>query len=150
MSNNFVPDDYVPVHERVDQFRDDDGGGKISTEMIASGDNFIGFKANVTLEDERASGHGFETKQANQDTVGDKWREKAETVAIGRALAFLGYEAESGIASREEVESVQSQGKQKSQSKSKKSHDKNQNEDTPPADVEAIKDFPPQIGRAHV
>jgi len=133
MSNNYLPDDYVPVHERVNKFREEDGG-KISTEMIARGDNFIGFKAKVELDNEHAMGHGFETKQASQDTVGDKWREKAETVAVGRALAFLGYEAESGIASREEVKSAQN-----SKPKNKQKPPPEQNDDTPPADIDAIK-----------
>lgn len=90
--------DYLEVKWRVFWFRDDHPDGLIETELVEHGDNFAIFKATVTKPyqlDEHgtiirrggtATGHGSETYGDFRDYL-----EKAETKAIGRALAMLGY-----------------------------------------------------------
>lgn len=78
---------YIEVKWRIVWFRDEYEHGGIVTEMIKLTDNEAIFKATVTDGlGGIATGHGSET----QGDFGD-FLEKAETKAIGRALASLGY-----------------------------------------------------------
>lgn len=124
MSKDFLPDDYVEVHDRVKEFRKDHKDGQIITEIVDKTKKIWVFKVSVyrKQEEDRPTATGYGHASAEADSfVGDKWREKAETVAVGRALAFLGYKIEGGIASKEEVESVKKNNSpSKSQKKSKK------------------------------
>jgi hypothetical protein len=109
MSQYFDKDNYVGVHERIAKFREEHKQGMITTfrEKTADGEYF---KAVVFRNYEEAklfpslaaaSGHADVTEN------GKKASEKAETVAIGRALAILGYEVKKGLASAEEIEQFQ-------------------------------------------
>lgn len=102
---------YKGVHERIAEFRTQYPNGYISTfrvDVIGG----VSFKA-VVCKDANdaanymlygvapATGHSFlygETRAAVE-----KVEEFAETVAIGRALAILGYGVEKGIATSEEM-----------------------------------------------
>ena len=84
--------DYLDVKWRVVWFRESHPNGTIETELLtAPGVSPAVVKATVSFFDEGgtevvATGHG----QCGQDDWSD-WLEKAETRAIGRALALLGY-----------------------------------------------------------
>jgi hypothetical protein len=88
--------DYLPVAWRIYWLRDKHPDAQLSTEMIEHSETHAIFKATVSIPDERdtdltdfgaaATGYGSETR----DDFGD-FLEKAETKAIGRALAALGY-----------------------------------------------------------
>jgi len=109
MSNDFLPDDYTSVHERIKEFREDYPKGQILTKIVEWDDGLGVFRAEVLDEDDHVLGHGTGHATREADSfVGEKFYEKGETVAVGRALAFAGYGIEHGIASQEEVESVQS------------------------------------------
>jgi hypothetical protein len=84
--------EYLDVKERLRWFRHDHPDGQIDTEHISLTDKIAVFRATVSYSrpdaDGRAlaSGHGSETPGDFPDYI-----EKAETKAIGRALAALGY-----------------------------------------------------------
>jgi len=82
--------DYLQVAWRLVWFRDPDDGipGGIETELLEHGEDWAVFKATITAMDGRviSTGHGSESKKDFADYL-----EKAETKAVGRALAMLGY-----------------------------------------------------------
>jgi len=121
MSNDYLPEDYTPVHERVEEFREDYPKGKILTDIYKWEQGLGVFRARIEDEEgntlSQATGHA--TEEADS-FVGSKYYEKGETVAVGRALAFAGYGIQEGLASKEEVESVRNQ-KKKGQKKNSKS-----------------------------
>lgn len=79
---------YLPVQERIIWFREENPKGRIMTEMLTHTDSSASAKA--TIFDcgglALATGHKQENKQGFADFF-----EKAETGAIGRALAYCGY-----------------------------------------------------------
>lgn len=78
---------YLPVAYRIAWFRADHPKGHIDTELVERGQGFAVFKATINSETEPLStSHGSETKEDWKDYL-----EKAETKAIGRALAAAGY-----------------------------------------------------------
>lgn len=95
--------DYAQVKDRLQEFRSDNPRGLIETTPTIQPDGQILFKARV-LKDKsdqtsaEASGHAL---GANK---GIKAFEKLETIAVGRALALLGYGSDGAIASSEEME----------------------------------------------
>jgi len=107
MSKDFLPDDYTEVHERVEEFRNDYPKGQIATTIVKWEDGLAVFRAKICDEDGNllAQGSGHATREHDK-FVGEKFYEKGETVAVGRALAFAGYGIEKGIASQEEVQGV--------------------------------------------
>lgn len=94
---------YAKVAARLQEFRKDNVRGSIKTDPQFLDDGDVHFtayiikdKADPTSAD--ATGHSYGKK----DKV--KGFEKLETIAIGRALAVLGYAASGEIASSEEME----------------------------------------------
>lgn len=95
--------DYAKVAERVKLFREDTVRGSIETQPTHNPDGSVTMKATIIadLSDEhskRATGHSFGKVST------DKAFEKLETIAVGRALANMGYLASGEIASAEEME----------------------------------------------
>lgn len=94
---------YAKVNERMLEFRRDNPRGLIETTPTFQADGSILFRARI-LKDKNdpssaeAIGHSL---GSNKDKKGF---EKLETIAVGRALAFLGYGATGEIASSEEME----------------------------------------------
>jgi len=90
-SGNGPPADYLAVKWRVMWFRDVYPEGTIDTEHITLNDNQAVFRARVCQVSDgmvrgTATGYGSETAGDFRDYI-----EKAETKAVGRALATLGY-----------------------------------------------------------
>lgn len=79
---------YLPVAERILWFREEKPNWTIRTTMIFSDESYSQAKAEILDETGRliASGHKSETAKGFPDHL-----EKAETGAIGRALALCGY-----------------------------------------------------------
>jgi len=100
--------DYARVPDRIKLFREDCPNGKIITvnELDAAGQRaFYAYvwrdkKDYVSNDLNSADSKG----SALGDTKGQKDFEKLETIAIGRALAILGYLASGEVASFEEIE----------------------------------------------
>ena len=120
--------EYAKVADRLKLFWEQNPNGKIATVRENLKDNKIRFvariwrnkeevielaKAGVSLEiiNETASSTG----SADAIKKGDKENEKLETVAVGRALANLGYLASGEVASREEMEAFEEYKAEKSE-----------------------------------
>lgn len=93
---------YAQVKERIQAFRADTVRGSISTDTDLR-DGVVIIKATVIsdLSDEsskRATGQSF------GKVGGQKEFEKLETIAVGRALAFMGYGTDGAVASADEME----------------------------------------------
>src|SRR5690606_8963192 len=79
--------DYLEVKWRLVWFRDVNPGGVIETELVSHEGDTASFRARVsTPEGASATGWGSENAADFRDYL-----EKAETKALGRALAALGY-----------------------------------------------------------
>ena len=95
--------EYAQVKDRIKEFRNDCPRGLIETSATIQPDGQIMFKAKIVKDksDEfsaEATGHAL---GANK---GLKAFEKLETIAVGRALALLGYASDGEIASGDEME----------------------------------------------
>ncbi len=95
--------DYAQVKERVKEFRKDCPNGLIETKPKIQADGSILFKATV-IRDKSDPASAEATGHAIGNSKADKAFEKLETIAVGRALAFLGFGADGEIASAEEME----------------------------------------------
>lgn len=84
--------DYLQVAWRLVWFRDAENGcgtdWGIETEMLEHGEDWAVFRCRITNADGKviSTGHGSESKKDFGDYL-----EKAETKAVGRALAMLGF-----------------------------------------------------------
>jgi len=94
--------EYAKVPDRIKLFRSENPNGLIETTPLLQDDGTIMFTARVLKdkakpESAEATGHAL----GNKKDV--KAFEKLETVAVGRALAMLGYLASGEVASDEEM-----------------------------------------------
>jgi len=81
---------YLPAAARILWARHDHPTAQIVTEIVLASENMARFKCTITLPTGAvATGHGQETASSFADFF-----EKAETVAVSRALAILGYGTE--------------------------------------------------------
>lgn len=79
--------DYLEVKWRLLWLRTEQPDAMVQTELVKLEDGFALFKATVSLTSgAAATGYGSETRQDFPDFI-----EKAETKALGRALAALGF-----------------------------------------------------------
>lgn len=80
--------DYLQVMWRLVWFREEHPDWGLDTILLESDENHAVFTAKITDNEGRSicSGHGSESKKDFGDFL-----EKAETKAVGRALAMLGY-----------------------------------------------------------
>jgi hypothetical protein len=99
---NLKGKEYVQVKDRVKHFNEEYKDGSIKTEVVHQSDAFVAFKATVTPDiaspEKCYTGHSFGTLK---DV---KAFEKLETVAAGRALAFMGIGIIESVASADEMD----------------------------------------------
>ena len=100
---NLQGKEYATVPARLKEFREANPKGSVATSYQILENNQIVFEAivrkdNSDMESASATGH------AMGDLKGQKAFEKLETIAVGRALALLGYLASGEVASSEEME----------------------------------------------
>lgn len=95
--------DYAQVKDRLKQFREDCPNGKIETTPTIQEDGKVLFKAYI-LKDKSDPNSADATGHALGENKGAKAFEKLESIAVGRALALLGYAQDGEIASGEEME----------------------------------------------
>lgn len=97
---------YAQVKDRLKEFRQDNPNALVETTPIFQEDGSLMFKARL-LKDKadpasaEATGHAY-AKQEKVDN--EKGFEKLETIAVGRALALIGYGSDGEIASSDEME----------------------------------------------
>lgn len=98
--------DYAKVKDRLNEFRQANPNGLVETTPMPQPDGSLMFKARI-LKDKsnpasgEATGHAFSNIEK---LTKEKGFEKLETIAVGRALALLGYASDGEIASSEEME----------------------------------------------
>ena len=108
MSKRKALENYVQVKDRVAQFREDHPDYTLCTELLDHGEDWCLFKALIGDGNRiLATGHSKEKVSDNAIVNRTSLFENCETSAVGRALAFLGYKIDGGIASREEMSGVQ-------------------------------------------
>lgn len=107
--------EYAQVVERLKEFRNDNPRGKIETSPTIQPDGQILFKAYI-LKDKSDENSAEATGHALGQNKGAKAFEKLETIAVGRALAMLGYTSDGEIASGEEMEEFMKFQNEKKQS----------------------------------
>jgi hypothetical protein len=93
--------DYAKVAERLKEFHKTYKNGNIETSYLAT-ESMISFKAIIKPDVEKPT--RFFTGHSLGKISGVKAFEKLETIAVGRALAFLGLLADGDIASADEME----------------------------------------------
>ena len=104
--------DYIPVNERIKEFRRLHPTGQILTQIMANADGQILFQAKILVEDRIvATGHAYE-KEGSSFINKTSHIENAETSAIGRALGILGIGIDASLASAEEVGNAVKQQKE--------------------------------------
>lgn len=94
--------DYAKVKDRMLEFRQENPRGLIETTPTIADDHII-FKARI-VKDKADPASAEAVGHSMGKGTGQKVFEKQETIAVGRALAFLGYGASGEIASSEEME----------------------------------------------
>lgn len=94
--------DYAQVKDRLRQFREDCPNGKIETSPTIQEDGQVLFRAFI-LKDKSDPNSAEATGHALGQNKGLKAFEKLESIAVGRALALLGYAQDGEIASGEEM-----------------------------------------------
>jgi len=102
---NLSGKNYAQVKDRVKEFRSDCPRGLIETVPTFTDDGIM-FKARIVKDkadpaSAEATGHSYAKAKANEK---EKQFEKQESIAVGRALALLGYASDGEIASGEEME----------------------------------------------
>ena len=96
---------YATVPTRIKEFRSECPNGLIETKPEIQADGSVIFTARI-LKDKSNPNSGEATGHSigKVSDKADKAFEKLETIAIGRALAILGYMASGEVASSEEME----------------------------------------------
>lgn len=94
---------YAQVKDRLKQFREENPRGLVETFPTIQPDGRLLFKARI-VKDKADEGSAEATGHALGKDTGEKAFEKTETIAVGRALALLGYAMDGEIASDEEME----------------------------------------------
>ena len=103
--------DYATVESRVRAFCLEHQNGQILTELVKNDDHTgeVIFKAHAVVDGViRGTGHAMEREGSNNINKTSHY-ECAETSAIGRCLAMIGYMPSGAIASYEEVENAKLQ-----------------------------------------
>ena len=101
--------DYAMVVTRIHSFVQQHANGQILTEIVKDEDGVVVFKAHAVIDGIiRGTGHAMEREGSNNINKTSHY-ECAETSAIGRALAMIGYMPSGAIASYEEVENAKLQ-----------------------------------------
>lgn len=99
--------DYVPVNERIEAFYAAHPEGSIQCEIHTLTDALVIMRATVyrDRDDPRPSvAHSMLGIPGKTNFTRGSEVENAETSAVGRAIAMLGFEVKRGMASREEVD----------------------------------------------
>lgn len=99
---NLKGNEYATVPQRLKQFRQDNPRSLVETKPEIQADGSIVFSAKI-VSDKGKSNSAEATGHSYGKNTGDKAFEKLETVAVGRALALLGYLNNGQVATTEEM-----------------------------------------------
>ena len=99
---NLRGNEYATVPQRLKQFRETNPRSLVETKPTIADGN-VTFSAKI-VKDKKDPNSAEATGHSYGKLTGDKSFEKLETVAVGRALALLGYLNNGQIATSEEME----------------------------------------------
>ena len=104
--------DYSKISSRVKAFCSTYETAQILTEIVKDERDHVIFKAHAVVDGTiRGTGHAHEVEGSN-NTNNSSHYEVCETIAVGRALAFIGYSEADSLASYEEIENSKLQESQ--------------------------------------
>lgn len=106
---------YVEVNVRIGKFWDKHPNGRLATQIYSWLDGVVVVKAEAyrNIDDAVPAATGFAYERENSSYINKTSAlENAETSAVGRALAILGFEIKKSVASKEEVANAMQQQKQ--------------------------------------
>ena len=104
--------DYSKISSRVKAFCSTYETAQILTEIVKDERDHVIFKAHAVVDGTiRGTGHAHEVEGSN-NTNNTSHYEVCENIAVGRALAFIGYSASDSLASYEEIENSKLQESQ--------------------------------------
>lgn len=98
---------YAQVKDRLQEMRQANPRARVETTPLPQEDGSVIFKAYILLDkadQNSADATGHALGRPVDGEKGEKFFEKLETIAVGRALALLGYASDGEIASSEEME----------------------------------------------
>ena len=109
---NLKDADYSKISSRVKAFCSTYETAQILTEIVKDERDHVIFKAHAVVDGTiRGTGHAHEVEGSN-NTNNTSHYEVCENIAVGRALAFIGYSASDSLASYEEIENSKLQESQ--------------------------------------
>ena len=109
---NLKDADYSKISSRVKAFCSTYETAQILTEIVKDGRDHVIFKAHAVVDGTiRGTGHAHEVEGSN-NTNNTSHYEVCENIAVGRALAFIGYSAADSLTSYEEIENAKLQESQ--------------------------------------
>lgn len=109
---NLKDADYSKISSRVKAFCSTYETAQILTEIVKDEREHVIFKAHAVVDGTiRGTGHAHEVEGSN-NTNNASYYEVCETIAVGRALAFMGFSAADSLASYEEIENSKLQDSQ--------------------------------------
>ena len=101
-------DDYVQVNERIEKFYEKYPNGRIENTVIELTDARVTVKSAAFRDAQdtlpAGEGHSFMAIPGTTNFTRGSELENTETSAVGRALAFMGFEVKKSIASAQEVQ----------------------------------------------
>jgi hypothetical protein len=102
----FGDKDYALVPDRLKQFREENPRASVDTEPTYNADGSVTFKATIIKDqaDEFSAKGTGNARYSETELKRPKAFEKLETVAVGRALAMIGYLNDGRVATTEEME----------------------------------------------
>ena len=104
--------DYSKISSRVKAFCSAYETAQILTEIVKDERDHVIFKAHAVVDGTiRGTGHAHEVEGSN-NTNNTSHYEVCENIAVGRALAFIGYSEADSLASYEEIENSKLQESQ--------------------------------------
>ena len=109
---NLKDADYSKISSRVKAFCSTYETAQILTEIVKDERDSVIFKAHAVVDGTiKGTGHAHEVEGSN-NTNNTSHYEVCENIAVGRALAFIGYSASDSLASYEEIENSKLQESQ--------------------------------------
>ena len=109
---NLKDADYSKISSRVKAFCSTYETAQILTEIVKDERDHVIFKAHAVVDGTiKGTGHAHEVEGSN-NTNNTSHYEVCENIAVGRALAFIGYSEADSLASYEEIENSKLQESQ--------------------------------------
>ena len=96
--------DYVPVNERVKEFRTKYPELRVLTELVSLDENSVVMKATVSDMEGNVLANGYAQEDRGSSNINKtSYVENCETSAVGRALGMFGIGIDASMASADEV-----------------------------------------------